>query len=92
MQVDRGAIRFLLQGANMMCPGFTSKGGWLPPLESAIPVNTAVALYAEGKESAAGIGLTKMSSEEIKSINKGIGVELMTHLGDDLWSMKKIGS
>jgi len=92
VQVDRGAIRFLLSGAHMMCPGFTSKGGWLPTSESSIPVNHPVAIYAEGKESATGIGLTKMSSEEIKSINKGIGVELITHLGDDLWSMKKIGS
>jgi PUA domain protein len=92
VQVDRGAIRFLLSGANMMCPGFTSKGGWLPPAEVSIPINHAVAIYAEGKESATGIGLTKMSSEDIKSINKGIGVELITHLGDDLWNMKKIGS
>lgn len=29
--IDRGAIRFLLAGANMMCPGMTSAGGWLPP-------------------------------------------------------------
>ena len=92
VQVDRGAIRFLLSGANMMCPGMTSKGGWLPPKEAAIPANHPVALYAEGKESAAGIGLTKMSSEEMKSVNKGIGVELITHLGDDLWNMKKIGT
>ena len=76
----------------MMCPGFTSKGGWLPPLEAAIPASHPVALYAEGKESAAGIGLMKLSSEEIKSVNKGIGVELITHVGDELWKMKKIGS
>jgi len=92
VQIDRGAIRFLLSGANMMCPGFTSKGGWLPPADSAIPTNHPVAIHAEGKESAAGIGLTKLSSEEIKSVNKGIGIELITHLGDDLWNMKKIGS
>ncbi|KAI6166978.1 hypothetical protein EDD17DRAFT_1103138 [Pisolithus thermaeus] len=29
--IDRGAIRFLLSGANMMCPGLTSTGGYLPP-------------------------------------------------------------
>jgi malignant T-cell-amplified sequence len=76
----------------MMCPGFTSKGGWLPPTNSAIPANHAVALHSEGKESATGIGLTKLSSEEIKKVNKGVGVELITHVGDDLWNMKKIGS
>jgi len=92
VQVDRGAIRFLLSGANMMCPGMTSKGGYLPPPESAIPAEHPVAIYAEGKEHAAAIGFTKMDSEEIKKVNKGIGVELVTHLGDDLWAMKKFGS
>ena len=92
VQVDRGAIRFLLSGANMMCPGMTSKGGFLPPPESAIRAEQPVAIYAEGKEHPAAIGLTKMDTEEIKSVNKGIGVELVTHLGDDLWAMKKIGS
>lgn len=29
LQVDRGAIRFVLAGANIMCPGLTSPGGAL---------------------------------------------------------------
>lgn len=29
LQVDRGAIRFVLAGANIMCPGLTSPGGCL---------------------------------------------------------------
>ena len=28
-QVDRGAIKFVLSGANIMCPGLTSPGGLL---------------------------------------------------------------
>ena len=27
MQVDRGAIPFVMKGSNIMCPGLTSKGG-----------------------------------------------------------------
>jgi len=27
VQVDKGAIRFILGGAHIMCPGLTSKGG-----------------------------------------------------------------
>ena len=27
VQVDRGAIKFVMQGANIMCPGLTSAGG-----------------------------------------------------------------
>jgi PUA domain protein len=28
-QVDRGAIKYVLAGANIMCPGLTSPGGAL---------------------------------------------------------------
>ena len=30
-QVDRGAIKFVLSGAMIMCPGLTSKGAKLNP-------------------------------------------------------------
>ncbi|KAI4525185.1 hypothetical protein K525DRAFT_261691 [Schizophyllum commune Loenen D] len=90
VQIDRGAIRFLLAGAHMMCPGMTSKGGYLPPSEEVIPAGAAVAIYAEGKEHAVGVGITKMSTEEIKKVNKNIGVETTTYLGDDLWSIRTL--
>ena len=80
VRVDRGAIRFLLAGAHMMCPGFTSQGGHLPPAEEAIPAGAPVAIHAEGKEHAVGVGITKLSTEEIKSINKGVGVETITYV------------
>lgn len=33
-QVDKGAIKFILDGANAMCPGFTSKGGIVPQVKA----------------------------------------------------------
>ena len=33
LQVDRGAIKFVLSGANIMCPGLTSAGGRLDEVE-----------------------------------------------------------
>ena len=74
----------------MMCPGFTSKGGYLPPADAAIPEKTPVILMAEGKDHAVGIGLTKLSTEQIKTVNKDIGVETICYLGDDLWKLQKI--
>ncbi|OCH95618.1 hypothetical protein OBBRIDRAFT_788162 [Obba rivulosa] len=88
--VDRGAIRFLLAGAHMMCPGMTSAGGHLPPADAALPVGAPVAIYAEGKEHAAGVGITKLATEEMKKVNKGVGVETVTYLGDDLWAIQKL--
>ncbi|KAI0262928.1 hypothetical protein BC834DRAFT_971741 [Gloeopeniophorella convolvens] len=90
VRIDRGAIRFLLAGAHMMCPGLTSAGGSLPPAEDALPAGTAVAFDAEGKEFAVGIGFTKLGTEEMKSVNKGIAVESVTYVGDDLWAVQKL--
>ncbi|KAF5365628.1 hypothetical protein D9758_003287 [Tetrapyrgos nigripes] len=90
VRIDRGAIRFLLGGAHMMCPGLTSNGGYLPPPEEALPAATPVAIHAEGKEHAVGVGITKMGTEEMRKVNKDIGVETVTYLGDDLWTLQTI--
>lgn len=87
MQVDKGAIRFVLAGANIMCPGFTSPGGRLPV---SIEAEQPVAIYAEGKQHAMAIGLTKMSTDQIKSVNKGIAVETVHYLMDGLWQTKSL--
>jgi len=74
----------------MMCPGLTSQGGKLPPAEDAIPAERVVAIHAENKEHAVGVGITKLSTEDIKKINKGVAVETATYLGDDLWAQQSL--
>lgn len=86
MQVDKGAIRFVLSGANIMCPGLTSPGAKMTKVGD----NTIVAVMAEGKQNALAIGLTKLSTEEILEKNKGIGVENLHYLNDGLWNMKPV--
>jgi PUA domain protein len=90
VRIDRGAIRFLLAGAHMMCPGLTSAGGRLPPADAALLAGTPIAFDAEGKEFAVGIGITKMGTEEMKAVNKGVAVESITYVGDDLWALQKL--
>ncbi|XP_011036895.1 PREDICTED: malignant T-cell-amplified sequence 1 homolog [Populus euphratica] len=87
LQVDRGAIKFVLAGANIMCPGLTSPGG---ALDDEVDAETPVAIMAEGKQHALAIGFTKMSAKDIKSINKGIGVDNMHYLNDGLWKMERL--
>jgi PUA domain protein len=90
VKIDRGAIRFMLAGAQIMCPGLTSKGGELPPAEAALEAGTPVGVFAEGKEHAVGVGITKLGTEEMKRTNKGVGVETTTYLGDDLWALQSL--
>ncbi|PVV04258.1 hypothetical protein BB560_001244 [Smittium megazygosporum] len=84
-QVDRGAIKYVLSGANIMCPGLTSAGAHLP--DHNIERGTMVSVMAEGKEHAMAVGITKMSTDEIKSVNKGIGIDLLLYLGDPVWKV-----
>ncbi|XP_047003369.1 malignant T-cell-amplified sequence 1 homolog [Schistocerca americana] len=85
-QVDKGAIRFVLSGANIMCPGLTSPGAKMTP----VPKGTIVAVMAEGKQHALAIGITTLSTEDIAKVNKGIGVENYHYLNDGLWQMKPV--
>ena len=43
------------------------------------------AIYAEGKTHALAVGLTKMSTAAMRSVNKGHGVETLHCLNDGLW-------
>ena len=86
VQVDRGAIKFVLSGANIMCPGLTSPGAKLP--EEDWPVNKIVVVYAEGKENAMAVGKLTMSINDIKTINKDTGIELYEYLNDGMWNFR----
>lgn len=60
-QVDKGAIRFVLSGANIMCPGLTSPGARMTPADA----GTVVAVMAEGKQQALAIGITCLSTDDM---------------------------
>lgn len=62
LQVDKGAIRFVLSGAHIMCPGLTSPGA---RMDIDVDKETVVAIYAEGKEHALGVGFTTMSTQDM---------------------------
>eukprot|EP01126_Amoeba_proteus_P010328 TRINITY_DN1401_c0_g1_i17.p1 TRINITY_DN1401_c0_g1~~TRINITY_DN1401_c0_g1_i17.p1 ORF type:complete len:182 (+),score=29.23 TRINITY_DN1401_c0_g1_i17:65-610(+) len=87
VQVDTGAIKFVLGGANVMCPGLTSPGG---NLDTDFVEGDIVAIMAEGKQHCLAIGLAKMSRDEIRGTNKGHGLETLHHLGDSLWEVSSL--
>lgn len=60
--VDKGAIPYILGGANIMCPGLTNPGGKIAP---GLAKGCAVVIMAEGKEHAIAIGKLKISSDDM---------------------------
>eukprot|EP00520_Triparma_pacifica_P013376 CAMPEP_0118639622 /NCGR_PEP_ID=MMETSP0785-20121206/4318_1 /TAXON_ID=91992 /ORGANISM="Bolidomonas pacifica, Strain CCMP 1866" /LENGTH=181 /DNA_ID=CAMNT_0006530955 /DNA_START=103 /DNA_END=648 /DNA_ORIENTATION=- len=85
--VDKGAIPFILGGANIMCPGLTNPGGEMPV---ELEAGASIVIKAEGKENAIAVGTLKMSSEDIRGKNKGIGVVVDHFVGDGLFQTKEI--
>ena len=85
-QVDAGAIKFILSGANVMAPGLNSKGGRMDDVEK----DAIVGIYAEGKQHSLGIGQALASTKEIQSVNKGVATELIHYLNDGLWQLEDV--
>ncbi len=88
VQVDRGAIKFVLKGADIMAPGLTSAGGALG--NTTMESGTYVAVKAEGKEQILAIGRLTMSTKDIRAINKGTAIENLHFLNDGLWNTASI--
>ena len=91
--VDKGAIPYVLGGANIMCPGLTNPGGEMPPdeeTEAGVEKGDGVVIYAEGKEFPLAVGCMTMSSKDIRTKNKGTGIEVCHFLGDGLWGTDDI--
>jgi malignant T-cell-amplified sequence len=71
--VDKGAIPYLLGGANVMCPGLTNPGGALPEdttdedghVQLGLDKGAGVVIFAEGKQHALAIGVMSLSSAEM---------------------------
>lgn len=82
MQVDEGAIKFVLRGANIMAPGLTSPGG---AYERDIVPGMPVQVTAEGCNHACAVGIASMSSEELDKKPSGQAIESIHFLNDGLW-------
>jgi PUA domain protein len=73
--VDKGAIPFLLGGANVMCPGLTNPGGEMPEDgqekdghgfdKPGLDVGAGVVIFVEDKEYAIAVGVMTMSSADM---------------------------
>ncbi|EAN79670.1 cytoplasmic translation machinery associated protein, putative [Trypanosoma equiperdum] len=88
-QVDIGGCKYVVSGANVMCPGLTSEGGYITP---GLAAGAIVAIHVEQKEHAIAVGRMLMSSEEIERVNNGPGIENIHHLGDGLWMNRVLSS
>ena len=79
--VDMGAVKFVVNGADIMRPGITQ-------IEDGIKAGSIVAIVDERHGKPLAVGVSKMSSEGLRSAVSGKVIQSKHHIGDKLWEFK----
>ncbi len=80
--VDEGAIRFMLNGADVMRPGVRKFDDWGA-------AGRMVVVREEKKGRAIAVGPSIVASSEAKGMEKGGCVKNLHHVGDRYWNLHK---
>jgi len=80
--VDDGAIKYLLNGADVMRPGIRKLDDWGAP-------GAIVVVREEKKGRAIAIGLSIISGSEASAATKGSCLKNLHHVGDRYWNLHK---
>jgi len=77
--VDEGAVKHLLNGANVMAPGITEVSGFSK--------GEVVAVWNPGKKAPLVVGEALMDSKEIMDVRRGRAIKNLHYAGDDVWKL-----
>jgi malignant T-cell-amplified sequence len=80
--VDEGAIKFLLNGADVMRPGVRTLDEWGPS-------GKIVVVREEKKGRAIALGPSTVSSAEARAMSKGSCIKNIHFVGDRFWNLHK---
>jgi PUA-domain protein len=77
--VDKGAVRFVSNGADIMSPGIVEA-------DSEIKEGDLVIIIEEAHRKALAIGKALMSGPQMVKADSGKAIKSITHVGDKLWN------
>lgn len=77
--IDKGAIKFIVNGADIMRPGITS-------VDEGIQADEVVAVRDSEHHKAIAMGTTLYSTEDIRRIDKGKVLINIHHVNDKIWN------
>jgi PUA domain protein len=80
--VDEGAIKFLLNGADVMRPGIRKFDDWGDP-------GRMVVVREEKKGRAIAVGPSSVASSDAQGMTKGGCIKNVHHVGDKYWNLHK---
>lgn len=77
--VDEGAVKHIINGADVMAPGIVE----IDDVEE----NELISIWEPRKETPIAIGKTLTNSKTIKELRKGKAIKNIHHVGDKLWNL-----
>ena len=79
--VDKGAVRFVINGADIMSPGVVSA-------DSDVLPGDLVVVIEEQHNKALAVGKALISGPEMVHNRTGRAVQVMHHIGDEIWNLR----
>lgn len=80
--VDEGAIKFLLNGADVMRPGIRKMDDWGD-------VGRMVVVHEEKKGRPIAVGVAQVAGKEAQGMSRGSCLKNVHHVGDRYWTLHK---
>jgi len=82
VSVDMGAVKFVVNGADIMRPGITH-------VDDDVKENGIVAIVDERHGKPLAVGISKLSAIDIRAATSGKVVRSVHHINDELWDFSK---
>lgn len=80
--VDMGAVRFVVNGADIMRPGITE-------IDHRVRENCIVVVVDENHSKPLAVGVSKLSADDLRAASSGKVIKSVHHINDDLWVFGK---
>lgn len=80
--VDMGAVKFVVNGADVMRPGITH-------VDDTVKENGIVAVVDERHGKPLAVGISSLSAADVRAATSGKVVKSVHHINDELWDFSK---
>ncbi len=76
--VDMGAVKFVINGADIMRPGIVA-------IDENIEKNEAVIIIDQNNKKPLAVGIALLSSKEMQEVSSGKVIKNIHYVGDEIW-------
>ncbi len=78
--IDMGAVKFIVNGADVMRPGITE-------IDEGIQKDDLVVIVDQNNKKPLAVGIALFNSEEMKAMPKGKAIKTIHYVGDEVWKV-----